>query len=343
MKKLLYTILVSSIALIYVSCNKEDYAINRISSPENLSVSRGDTSVFLKWNKVEGAAFYTVVRGLKVIADSLQVESYEDSSGPDTLTEYRVYSVDALGWRSSTYASDSGYIGIPDGIIPRVPEQFEASINDFRGCVLSWTTGRFATSYKIYKNGTFYADVTGNQFIDYDASYEPTEYTIYSSNYNGESIDGFSVTGYKSYVCFDNFERYDDGFVITPWTSVADRTMYYTEGITEVREGQPYSGKKSLRINNGKIQILHDWGGAKYEGYYIISFMAKKVTGTFYVASTFAETDMYQNVTEWTRYTYKTGLLEVGNTFNLTIDSKGTDENDLYVDDISISYMFEDK
>ena len=69
-----------------------------------------------------------MVRGLKVIADSLYVESYEDALAPDTLTEYRVYAVDAMGWRSSTYASDSGYLGIPNGIIPRAPIKFEASV-----------------------------------------------------------------------------------------------------------------------------------------------------------------------------------------------------------------------
>lgn len=155
MKQLLFIVFVFIGTFVYVGCNEEDYAINRIASPENLSATRGDTSVFLKWDKVEGTAFYTLVRGLKVIADSLYVESYEDALAPDTLTEYRVYAVDAMGWRSSTYASDSGYLGIPNGIIPRAPIKFEASVDDIRGCVLSWTTGRFATSYKLYKNDVF--------------------------------------------------------------------------------------------------------------------------------------------------------------------------------------------
>ena len=75
----------------------EDYALQRLSAPAQLTASRGDTSVFLKWTKVEDASFYTLVRGLKVIADSLTVESYEDDSAPDTLTEYRIYAVDNQG------------------------------------------------------------------------------------------------------------------------------------------------------------------------------------------------------------------------------------------------------
>lgn len=77
MKQLLFIVFVFIGTFVYVGCNEEDYAINRIASPENLSATRGDTSVFLKWDKVEGTAFYTLVRGLKVIADSLYVESYE--------------------------------------------------------------------------------------------------------------------------------------------------------------------------------------------------------------------------------------------------------------------------
>ena len=87
-----------------------------------------------------------------------------------------------------------------------------------RGCVLSWTTGRFATSYKLYKNDVFYADVVENQFIDYDATDVPTEYTLYSNNYNGISQTGISATGNKAYLCLDNYEKYEDGYVIQPWT-----------------------------------------------------------------------------------------------------------------------------
>ena len=84
MKHIIHIIVLAVITVVYISCEKEDYALQRLSAPAQLTASRGDTSVFLKWTKVEDASFYTLVRGLKVIADSLTVESYEDDSAPDT-------------------------------------------------------------------------------------------------------------------------------------------------------------------------------------------------------------------------------------------------------------------
>lgn len=338
MRQLLYFVIVTFLTFIYVGCTKEDYAIHRIDAPTNFVATRGDTSVFLKWDKVKNAAFYTLVRGLNVIADSLQVESYEDGLAPDTLTEYRIYAVDNMGWRSESYASDSGYLGIPDGIIPRAPVKFESSTNDLRGCLLSWSTGRFATSYKLYKAGKFYMNVSGNYFIDYAASTEPVEYTLYSENNNGTSVSGISAIGCKSYLCMDDYENYKEGDIVQPWTSLADRTMYYTEGSPQIVNGISHSGNQSMLISGGKVQLLHDWGGAKYEGYYVISFAARKEAGSFNVYSTFGINETYSDIGEWTKYSYKTGVVQVGESFNLTIESKG-DDLPLYIDDFAIEYI----
>ena len=239
MKHIIHIIVLAVITVVYISCEKEDYALQRLSAPAQLTASRGDTSVFLKWTKVEDASFYTLVRGLKVIADSLTVESYEDDSAPDTLTEYRIYAVDNQGWRSATYAVDSGYLGIPDGIEPRVPAKLEASDTNIEGCLLSWSAGRFATSYKVYKNGTFYKEVTNKKFLDYAASVTGAEYTVYSVNHNGMS-KGISVTGKKAYQCLDDYETYEIGSVIEPWTFIQDRIGYYTEGNPLVTNERPF-------------------------------------------------------------------------------------------------------
>lgn len=338
MKRILYVLYVFALALIYIGCNEEDYSIHRIAAPSVLSATRGDTSVFLKWNKVEGASFYTLVRGLNVIADSLLSESYEDSTAPDTLTEYRIYAVDGMGWRSSTYAADSGYMGIPDGIMPRVPDNIEASMDDVRGCCLSWTSGRFATSYKLYKDGVFYKEIVGKEFIDYAASTQPVEYTLYSNNHNGMSADGITIKGKKAYLCEDDYENYEIGSIIQPWTEIADRTMYYTEGEPKVTDKTYISGKSAMEIVGGKVEVMHDWGGAKYEGYYLISFWARKDSGNFNVYSSFGTNEFYSDVNEWTKYSYKTGFLKVGDTFKLSIESKG-DAKSLFVDDFSIEYI----
>ena len=339
MKHIIHIIVLAVITVVYISCEKEDYALQRLNAPAQLTASRGDTSVFLKWTKVEDAAFYTLVRGLKVIADSLTVESYEDNSAPDTLTEYRIYAVDSQGWRSATYAVDSGYLGIPDGIEPRVPAKLQASDTNIEGCLLSWTAGRFATSYKVYKNGAFYKEVTNKEFLDYTASVTGAEYTVYSVNRNGMS-KGISVTGKKAYQCLDDYETYETGKVIEPWTFIQDRIGYYTEGNPVVTDEKTFEGTKSLSIKQGKIELMFDWGGVWNDGYYIISFMTYKASGPFKLYSDFGIDDTVQGTGEWVQYNYRTGLLKAGDKFKMVIDSR-EDVGILYVDNLSIEYVKE--
>ena len=151
---------------------------------------------------------------------------------------------------------------------------------------------------------------SGNYFVDYAASTESAEYTLYSENGNGTSVSGISAMGCKSYLCIDDYEKYKEGDIIQPWTSLADRTMYYTEGSPKIVNGISHSGNQSMLISGGKVQLLHDWGGAKYKGYYVISFAARKEAGSFNVYSTFGINETYSDIGEWTKYSYKTG--EIG-------------------------------
>lgn len=344
MKHILYTIALVVIAAIYVSCNDEDYSVQRLSAPQEFSATKGDTSVFLKWKKVEGASFYTLVRGLKVIADSLHTESYEDGLGPDTLTEYRIYAVNDQGWRSNTYAADSGYLGITPGLLPRTPVRINATAS-IQGCLLTWQNGRFATSYEVFKNGVLYKKVTKWEFLDYDASTSTNEYKVYSVNSNGKSVDGIAVTGRKAYVCLDTYESYSAGKVIDPWTDLPldpERTKYYTEGSPTVSPAKYYEGVHSLEIKSGKVQILHDWGGARYEGEYVICFMAYKESGSFNVYSdpNFVN-ESHDGTSKWVSHSFSTGLKKVGEKFNITIESKG-DEIPMYIDNVSIEYQYKE-
>ena len=340
MKNIIKTIALAIMAIIYISCEKEDYALHRLNAPSQLSATRGDTSVFLKWDKVEGASFYTLVRGLKVVADSLKTESYEDSTAPDTLTEYRIYAVNNQGWRSASYAADSGYLGIPDGIKPRKPIQIQASTDNFKGCLLSWYAGRFATSYKIYKNGEFYKEVIGKEFLDYAVPVQETEYMVYSVNHNGMSSDAASVMGKKAYLCIDDYEKYDVGRIIEPWTFIQDRIGYYTEGNPVVTDEKCFEGTKSMIIKQGKIELMFDWGGVWDEGYYVVSFNAYKASGSFNVYSNFGTNETIQGTSEWTECSYRTGLLEAGNSFKVGIESRSDNEM-LYIDNLSIEYVKE--
>ena len=336
MKHIIYTIALAIIAVIYMSCEKEDYALHRLSAPDQLTATRGDTSVFLKWTKVEGVSFYTLVRGFKVVADSLTTESYEDSTAPDTLTEYRIYAVNDQGWRSSTYAADSGYLGIPDGIMPRNPAKIQATSN-VKGCQLSWSIGRFATSYKIFKDGAFYKEVITPEYLDYGASVTKNDYVIHSVNSNGVST-GISVTGKKAYQCMDDYEGYAVGKVIEPWTFIQDRIGYYTEGNPVVNNEKAYTGTKSLKIQGGKVDLMFDWGGVWYAGYYIVHFAAYKAFGSFVISPSYTAGQTVQGSGEWVEYSFRTGLLKEGGTFKLSLESKA-DAEFLYIDNLSIEYV----
>ncbi|WP_296123734.1 hypothetical protein [uncultured Bacteroides sp.] len=339
MKYLLHTIAILLFSIVYISCNKDDYSLNRLPAPGYLSATKGDTSVFLAWEKVDGAVFYTLVRGLNVIADSLTDVRYKDNLAPDTMTEYRVYAVDDMGWRSETYAADSGYLGIPAGIMPRTPATITVSTDNVEGCLVSWTTGRFATSYKLFKNGEFYTDIVGTEFLDYAAAVTDVEYTVYSVNANGESA-GISATGRKAYLCMDGYEGYEAGDVLSPWTKFSgnNRVGYYTEGNPVITVDSYYGAGKALSITSGKAQILYDWGGTEYKGYYVFSFMANKPVGSFKVYSSFGVDKKYETTDGWIKCSYKTGLMDIGQKINLTLESK-EDESPLYIDDFSIEYI----
>ena len=70
-------ILIFALLVAIVGCKKvENIDLNRPSVPTGLTVSKGDTSVFIKWNAVEGASGYVVVRGLKAIAENLKNSNF---------------------------------------------------------------------------------------------------------------------------------------------------------------------------------------------------------------------------------------------------------------------------
>lgn len=335
--KTIYTILIALSVMIYMGCSDDDnYNLHRPAAPVSLTATRGDTSVFLKWDNVENAR-YVLVRGLNVIADNLTGDKYEDDTAPDTLTEYRLYTINDKGWRSGTYAADSGYLGIPNGILPRSPAVFAASTNNYQGCVLTWNSGRFARAYRIYKDGELCKETSELSFTDYGASTADTEYEILSVNNNGVSEKPATATGRKSYYFIDTFEGYDEGRIIDPWTFAAARVAYYTEGNPTVTTAQAFEGNKSLEVSKPKVQILHDWGGAEIEGYYQVAFRAYKPSGKFWAWPNYTDGAELTTTGDWIEYKARTGLMPVGGTYNLMIDTDS--DGPLYIDNLSIEYF----
>ena len=335
MKKILFFILIMVGISVYSCQEDNDYPLHRPGSPASMTATKGDTSVFLSWTPVKEAAYYLIVRGYNTIADSVMTTEYEDSKAPDTLTEYRVYAVNENGWRSQRYACDSGYLGIPKGIMPRAPQTVKVSDNNVKGCEIKWDNGRFAVSYEIYRDGKYLTSLTNNSFIDFGASTDINEYEVYSVNDNGKSATAAAASGRKAFVVNDTYENYSIGSVIAPWTFIADRIAYYTEGSPTVTAENGRNGN-CLKLSASKIQMLFDWGGVFMDGYYEVSFWGYKNGGTFTYGPNFASWEDKAGEGQWIHYAGRTGLLSAGQTFNMTIAS---DDNPLYIDDFAIEYL----
>ena len=334
-----YLILLAAAVIILsvYCCNEDRYDMNRPQAPTNLLASKGDTSVFLNWDKTNTPYGYVIVRGLNVI-DSVLVNSYIDDFAPDTMVEYRVYSVNELGWRSYHYAADSGYMGIPSGILPRLPVSFSATTNNYEGSILTWLDGRFVQFFRIYRDDELIADsVKTNTFVDSKAPVNEVEYKMFAVNLNGSSPTHISAKGQKAYYFMDTFEDLADGTIIEPWTFRASNIGYYTEGNPYVTVEEAYDGSKSLKVDGGKVQILCDWGGVPKDGFYKISVMIKKETGGIQMRPSFTSSENIAANSEWTHYEVMTGLLSAGNTINLHIEPDGT--GPAYVDNLSIEYI----
>lgn len=343
MKKIIYLIVFMLCSTLYMSCNNDEtYDLARPVAPRELIATKGDTSVFLKWNKVTDAPYYVLVRGLTVIADSLTTESYEDAFAPDTLVEYRIYAKNSKGWRSSAYASDSGYSGLPQGILPRAPISITASSTNYEGCLLTWKGGRFAKTFSVYRGEELIAkNVVGTSFMDYKATVgNSKEYRVFSVNENGNSLTAAETVGKKAYYFLDSYEDLTVGEVIAPWTFRADRLAYYTEGNPEIISQTAFEGTKSLLINSGKIQLLCDWGGSLIKGYYNIGLMVKRTGGGFWMMPSVNDagrTEHLDNTEEWTHYKASTGLIDAGVKFNLIVEPYGNGPT--YIDNFGIEYI----
>lgn len=344
MKKITYIITVLLCATIYMSCTKDEaYDLNRPAAPGALTATKGDTSVFLKWDKVQNAPYYVLVRGLSVIADSLTTESYEDPYAPDTMVEYRIYAMNAQGWRSSAYANDSGYSGLPQGILPRAPISITASTENNEGCVLEWKGGRFAKSFSIYRDEELIAsNVVNSTFTDYKASVTaPAVYRVFSENANGTSLTAAEATGKKAYYFLDSYEDLAVGTVIEPWTFRAERIAYYTEGNPEITTAAVLEGAHALLINRGKIQLLCDWGGSLKKGYYKIALTIKKATGGSWMIPSVngagGGAERLGDAKEWTHYEYTTSLIDAGVKFDLKVEPDT--DSPTYIDNFGIEYI----
>lgn len=337
MMKSIYILIVTAAMMIaYASCtpDREEYDLHLPADPQNLVVSKGDTSVFLRWDAVPGAHSYLIVRGKQTIVEDLSEPSYEDPFGPDTLVEYRVYAVNETKWRSYRYASDSGFAAIPAGLLPR-PPFIEASRNNYKNCTITWTGGRFALSFNVYRDGVLIAEqVVGNSYVDKEAPTTPSEYRVFSVNDAGVSTGYSAATGMKDFFFNGTFEDDEEGFEYTGYTFREPTVAYYAEGSVKVVAA---GSGKALQVTGGKVQMLCDWGGVPEKGTYRLKVMLKKSDGGFWMVPNFGDAQHVDATGDWTTFEIETPVLEKGATFNLKIEPHGDDA--ALIDNWSIEYI----
>ena len=92
-----------------------------------------------------------------------------------------------------------------------------------------------------------------------------------------------SVTGKKAYQCLDDYETYEIGSVIEPWTFIQDRIGYYTEGNPLVTNERPFNGTKSVSIKKGKIELMfgnrHSFRAPPFEQVFSLGYKIKYCLG----------------------------------------------------------------
>jgi|GEM_PF-979534 len=341
MKKIrTYTILLLIILTTFLlSCEKEEsYDLNRPPVPTGINVSQGDTSVFISWTPVEGAASYLIVRGLATIAENISQPAFVDDFAPDTLTEYRVYAVNSDGWRSYRYASGMGYSGIPDGILPR-PPAVSASNDNYEGCMVTWEGGRFAKSFNVYRGEELIAEnLVDNEYIDYSAPVSEVEYRVKSVNSNGESESYGSAMGQKAFYFIDDFESDPVGLSFDKrWWKRTENCRYYSEGDPIVINTDGYNSPQSLQFNGGKIELICSWGGVPKAGIYRMHVAVKKDDGGFWAKPSFSDAEQIPASGEWTTYMAESGFVDVGGEVKLKITPFG--EGTALIDDFAIEYV----
>lgn len=329
-----------TILLGVIGCSRKDnFNINRPETPRELFVTRGDTSVFITWKKVEGNNSYVVVRNLKIIADDIIEPSYVDVYAPDSMVEYRVYSKNIEGWRSYRYASDSGFAAIPNGLLPRAPKVVSATDSLLSNVTVTWKEGRFANSFKIYRSGVLIGDsIKGDSFIDSNARAIPTEYRVYSMNNNGTSVNFTSDVGQKALFYKESFESMDNGYVINPWTFGAPTVAFYTEGGPFITNSNGYDGSsKSVQVNSGKIELVCSWGGVPLKGKYKFRVAMKKLKGGVWMIPSFQPAENISASGEWVIYEVQSPVVNKGGEIKLKIEPYG--EGPAFIDNFSIEYL----
>lgn len=142
------------------------------TTPGSLSAQgQSASSIRLAWTASSddvGVSGYRVYRGGAEVATTTAL-SYTDSGLlPSTQYAYEVVAYDAAG-NASGPAATTGWTQTPDLTAPSAPTGFTATVKSGRRVALAWnasTDNVAVASYRIYRNGSQVAQVTGTSYTD---------------------------------------------------------------------------------------------------------------------------------------------------------------------------------
>ncbi|WP_018932978.1 pectate lyase [Gracilibacillus lacisalsi] len=219
--------------------------------PTNLSASNGNEEITIRWEPVEGAVSYKVLRskekgiGYEVVQSEVTETEYTDTGLTNGERYYYVVSAESDTSQSANSAPISA-VAAPKNGAPAIPTGLEATAGDGQ-VVLTWPSVSEADTYNI-KRGSFDSgeyeviatDVPLTSYQDADLTNGETyDYVVSAVNENGESFDSepLAVTPAKVTVVAKeggDFETVQAAIDAAPDNSSKRHVIYIKDG--EYRE-----------------------------------------------------------------------------------------------------------
>ena len=136
------------------------------SAPTLTAATQSTTAIKLTWNAVTDATSYNVYREGSKIASVATGTTYSDTGlNPNTQYCYRVTAVNSVG-ESAQSNEACATTQAETTAVPSVPTNLTATAQSTTAIGLSWNSVSGATSYKVYREGTYLIVVTGTTYSD---------------------------------------------------------------------------------------------------------------------------------------------------------------------------------
>ncbi|MCI2082844.1 MAG: fibronectin type III domain-containing protein [Bacteroidales bacterium] len=206
MKKIIITSIIIALAGIFtMSCTKNDQTVDTLAAPTGVSATLGESSISVRWDEVQGAAFYILY--YKVSSDNGFSKTDPLSTTNYTLTDIKEGVTYEFKVRAASNTAASGFcelvsLVVPEPETPPVPNAETPVVSNVRAG-LGWVNFTMATvdtpcSYVCY-NGTV-ALASAPVLVSTDETAGTAEYSLtgldLSKTYSGLSVKRV-VDGYN--------------------------------------------------------------------------------------------------------------------------------------------------